>query len=162
MTNIIASLCQWPVYLQDYVIKMNHLEQDIIQLSFWNPCKGFTLVRIPADPSIGTLLLTMDLWVMMTSSLLFWEIIWFQAEQNHLFRHDLSTYFVPGSGLSAGSAKVNKKRFFSSSLLNWAIRAGFCLISLTLILLVPSDLSSTQPLKATPLKNKSEHVRPYI
>lgn len=124
MTNIISSFCQWPVYLQDYVIKMNHLEQDIIQRSFWNPCKGFTLIRIPADPSTDMLLLAMDLWVMMTSSLLFLEIIWFQAERHHLFRHELSTYFVPGSELSAGSAKVNKKRLFSSLFLNGAVRGS--------------------------------------
>lgn len=38
------------------------------------------------------------------------EMIWFQAEQNHFFRHDLSTYSVPGSGLSAEITKMNKKK----------------------------------------------------
>lgn len=46
---------------------------------------------------------------MMTSALPILEIIWLQAEQNHNFRHDLSAYSVPRSGLSAGSTKMNKK-----------------------------------------------------
>lgn len=83
MTNIISILSQWPVDLQDYEIKISHVEHGIIQLSFWNPCEGFMLIGNPADLSIDALLLAMDLWQMVTSSLLILETIWFQAKQNH-------------------------------------------------------------------------------
>lgn len=83
MTNIISIFSQWPVDLKDYEIKISHVEQGISQPSFWNPCMGVMLIGKPADLSIDALLLAMDLWQMVTSSLLILETIWFQAKQNH-------------------------------------------------------------------------------
>ena len=85
-----------------------------------------------------------DLWLMMIPPLSILQIIWLPVEQNHIIRTDLSTYSVPDSESSAWSAKMNKKMLQSLSFPIWPIKAVFYLISLTLILPIPSDLSATQ------------------
>lgn len=80
----------------------------------------------------------------MSPSLSLLEITGPQAEQNHFFRHDLSTYSVLGSGLRTGSAKMNKKWLFSSLFLRWTIKADFCPIPFWFIFLPAIKRHPTQ------------------
>lgn len=112
----------------------------------------FMLLWIPADPSIDTLLLALNLWII--SSLSIWETIWFSWWTTLL----LQTCMTQGSRRRAWRDQIKKEKHPYSIAFQTGCWSAFLPLFPVSSLAELSNLLSTESLQVTHLKNKAGHI----